>query len=297
MKTTIKISILIVAFASAVFGLYYYKKTQVDPPTDIQPKNCHYDSAIVEARKIYSDNSNTTIDVRFYKLCDNANLLSKENFISSKQRGEIILEAANGYIDLFDDKCKEIFEQSVWRSHDIRWIIRKVQEVNGLKYHPSYKLSEEKLKKLNSNTAVLDLYNDALKDVKDTKFIDIYDSRKRINRIENYIIGTYLKYNRSLSSRVDNFPKELCNSHQKHIEKSVDSLSWYYKTNDSTQYDNFLQNVNLGIIELRNNAKDVYGIDVDLTDIIAKGRSYVDDSRKYYVEQKRKLEEQKRNNR
>lgn len=227
MKTSIKILLILLALAGAVFGVLYWQKTQVEPPQNPSPDNVNYNQL---KEHISAINNGGDLDKAFEKAYDELTFLSDEGIIEPPERNEQLRELADAYAPQFASNALSAL-RNPWTYTDLKRLNDRAKFLAALTSTEGDKVivDSDVKEKFNIINKVNDDYAKANALASRTTFSNVRDAKDRISRANSYRNNTYLSNCSALVERLRSLPGKIGHSHFLNVSAAVNSLTRNYR--------------------------------------------------------------------
>lgn len=222
MKTSIKILLLVVFIAGAVFSVLYYAKTRVSPPSAIETTDQYTPVAdsLYKALDAAPDFASATVE--YAKTCDMLRQLNRESALDQTSVDQYLSRAANRYAQAIRQYGFRIFAGSEWPEStlkELRSLIAGQKQMKLLNGSPA--LSETGKSELNAVQKVLADYDAAWNAARNTAFKNVENARKQINTANEYLRLSPINNCTRLHAELEKVTERVANNHYSHIASFV----------------------------------------------------------------------------
>ena len=226
MKTSIKILLLLLALAGAVFGVLSWQKTQVEPPQNPSPDNVNYNQLKEHVAAI---NNAGDLDKAFEKAYDELTFLSGETLIDAGERNEQLRALADAYAPQFASNALTAL-RNPWTYNDLKRLTDRAKLLTTLTSTEGDKIivDSDVKEKLNTISKVNDDYTKANALASRTVFSSVDDSKRRISEANRYRSDTYLSHCSALVERLKSLPAKIGHSHFSKVSAAVNTFARNY---------------------------------------------------------------------
>lgn len=227
MKTSIKILLLLLALAGAVFGVLYWQKTQVEPPQNPDSTEVNYTQL---KQHVVDINSSNDLDKAFEKVYDELCFLKDEGLIDDAQRDEQLRALADAYAPQFASNALSRLQNS-WTNDDLKRLVNRVKLLSSLTSTEGDPMivDQDVKQKFDIINKVNTDYAKANALASRTSFTNVRDVKDRISNANTYRNNTYLCHCSPLVERLRNLPAKIGSSHYSVVRSAVNSLARNYR--------------------------------------------------------------------
>lgn len=227
MKTSIKILLLLLALAGAVFGVLYWQKTQVEPPQNPSPGNVNYNQLEEHVAAI---NNGDDLDKNFDKVYDELCFLNDEGLIKADERDEQLRDLTEAYAPQFASNALSKLQNS-WTYDNLKRLVNRVKLLSSLTSTEGDPMivDQDVKQKFDIINKVNTDYAKANALVSRTSFTNVRDVKDRISNANTYRNNTYLCHCSPLVERLRNLPAKIGSSHYSVVRSAVNSLARNYR--------------------------------------------------------------------
>lgn len=227
MKTSIKILLLLLALAGAVFGVLYWQKTQVEPPQNPDSTEVNYTQL---KQHVVDINSSNDLDKAFEKVYDELCFLKDEGLIDDAQRDEQLRALADAYAPQFASNALSALHND-WTYNDLKRLTGRVKLLSSLTFTQGDAIivDHDVKEKFSIISKVNDDYAKANALASRTTFSNVRDAKDRISKANSYRNNTYLRHCSALVERLRNLPGKIGHSHYLNVSAAVNSLARNYR--------------------------------------------------------------------
>jgi hypothetical protein len=227
MKTSIKILLLLLALAGAVFGVLYWQKTQVEPPQNPSPDNDNYKQLVNHVKAI---NDGGDLDKAFDRVYDELCFLKNEELIDAAQRDEQLRLMADAYAPQFASNALAAL-RNTWTYADLNRLNNRAKLLSSLTSTEGDKVivDTDVTSKLSAINKVNSDYSKANAVASNTAFRNESDAKNRISEANRYRSDAYLSHCPALVERLKGLPAKIGRSHFSKVSASVNSFARNYR--------------------------------------------------------------------
>lgn len=231
MKTSIKILLLLLAIAGAVFGVLYWQKTQVEPPQNPSPDNVNYNQL---KEHIAAINNGDDLDKAFERAYDEFSFLRNENLIDSGMSDEQIRKLTEAYAPQFASNALSKLQNS-WTYDDLKRLINRVKLLSSLTYSEGDKVivDSDVTSKFSIINKVNTDYTKASSVASKTSYSSVDDAKRRISEANRYRSDTYLSHCPALVEKLKGLPAKIGHSHYSKVSAAVNTFARNYRNYDN----------------------------------------------------------------
>lgn len=239
MKTSIKILLLVVFIAAAVFGVLFYAKTRVAPPSDIETAD-QYSPVADSICKAFDSATDPTMAADTYaSSVDMIRQLYRENAIAQSGADSYLSRLANRYAHIISMQANKVFSGSVWPDASLTQLRNLVATQKQAKLtNGSSALNATGNNDLDGVLSVLNDYDAAWRAARNTRFKDVSTAKKQIDEAERYRNKSPLSNNTQLVQSLAQVREKVEKSHYSHLvalKNALRDYSTYWTWNDYDQ--------------------------------------------------------------
>lgn len=270
-----KIILLVSIVAIITGGIFYWAKSQVEPPSIPEKTNLHKKDIETRIRQFTSIATNTDqfstyqpshlqISQEFDDLLDRINVFEKEDKLSQPQVQDFNSQVADVYAQhLIDYSLKTFSMKGWWNEATLSDIVSETKRT--LSYHPKTKVGE-----LNTVLGIIEDYHAAKKLAYKKQYSNLDQAKKDIAQADKYRNDEFLSNCTDLTKALGNVRANIAEAHYKWIESRIEDLSSIVdeieaskvldeKVLHCTAWENFALRVKKDFQEYKDNVNSVYG--------------------------------------
>lgn len=227
MKTSLKILLLLLALAGAVFGVLYWQKTQVEPPQNPASTEVNYTQL---KQHVVDINSSNDLDKAFEKVYDELCFLKDEGLIDDAQRDEQLRALADAYAPQFASNALSALHND-WTYNDLKRLTDRAKLLSSLTstQGDAIIVDHDVKEKFSIISKVNSDYAKANALASRTTFSNVTDAKERINSASRYRSDTYLSHCPALVARLKSLPTKIGHSHYLNVSAAVNNLARNYR--------------------------------------------------------------------
>lgn len=225
--TFIKSLLLVIAFLGVLFGVLFFFKTIVAPPSDVEQTDVY--TPDVEKFVTEYAGSKWTSDLngdeeKFRVAVDRISIFHSDGLISADKRDELLCKAIGRYFDCFTGWAYEKFNNKVWSSDDHAEMRRVIRELRDYKVEDGSKMvvTEAQNSWLMAIENILSDYDKAWVASRNTYY---GNAPENITEAKKYRSLPYISNCTALTKALDEVPRKTMLSHYNHVQRDMRILS------------------------------------------------------------------------
>lgn len=258
MKTSVKIILLVVFCIAAIGGVLVFAKTQVTPPSNLDPVDQYALLLDKQTKDIDTISGYQDCKTEYLALDDKIKRFCAENVLSPESADKYSQKITNSYGKKLSDYGFGLFQQSVWNYENISNMLSMVDGLNARKLNNGEPAVNDEFKSAASKLHSIDNeYREALRLSKSTAFTSLGDASSKISRARTFASKEYLKNNSALVSALNALPGNLAKGHFNYVSGLVNSLGGYYNVSKDYYTNTLIPRVDNAINEYKK--ATVYG--------------------------------------
>lgn len=225
MKTGIKILLLMLAIAGAVFGVLYWQKTQVEPPKNISIEGNNLATLKAHVETLNATQQGSELDKAFDRTLDELNFMTAEGLITHEQSDEQLCAFAPAYADGYTSQALSKLGSS-WTHDDLKAMAQRCKLLSNLTTTDGSKVVDDSnvtgrittINKVNTD------YGKASAIASQTRFGSVASAKQRISDAGRYRNDTYLRHCDNLVTRLQALPGKIGDSHFATVRAAVNAF-------------------------------------------------------------------------
>jgi hypothetical protein len=276
MKTTIKISLIVISVVIAVGAILHYIDTVMRPPQKIEPQNQFLDELTRRIDEIpQKGNTIDRSDYLYKKISHKIQLYHDMKYLTDVQRDEKLEVFMAEYIPVFLDQSFVLFRKSVWNEGDHTFIINRITEIKDIMIKkagsstPLVESTSSVSDQMLQISNIIDNYNEAKKLMSQTSFNGINPITNRIKRARELQGMEYLSNCTHIVNGLKELPPKIHESHYAFLARLDNQLHNFFRYS-LNEYQERFSSIDTQVTEYENNATKLYGSKKDIESIKTK---------------------------
>lgn len=242
MKISAKLLILTLALFIVTASVFFFLKAMTKPPTQMED----IDEFSLSINKDIEDVTDTLtqeeLDSTYIWILTELKKWNENSYLNDVQYNKYVQEFFHNYVFSYSSVMKKTLSTGKWGNTEKRYILEQVANVQSEMLIGQNKAvidANRDLKtEINSLTDICSDYDEACKLISTTKYVNIDDAKKRVNKAKTLANSVYIGHS-DISTKVSSFPNDVGNSHYDLLKSYYSKLeNWSYYTLYQTK-DNF----------------------------------------------------------
>lgn len=279
MKTTLKVTLLLLAIVAVAGSLLYFAKSRLDPPRAVGTEG----EQAARVRRLISEVrqglDSDTLSQRWFKAHHLIGFLNDNGLLRTGESDTLQMELMERYVPAFVRKCDLKFGWSVWDDDELAQMRKRIRLLRGIEDSRQRSIVDRQPAlngQLDHVEGVLNRYREARALIADRSFKSLADSRTRIREARTYQADAYLGKNNDLMHELDSVPSRLQKAHYRYLERAVAALA-----NPGTSWEAFQERydgVGREVSLFADSARAVYGHYMGVSELRSDMRGHYHDA-------------------
>ena len=274
MNRIIKISLLAAAILMAVGWMMYFLKSSVSPPMKMDMSIAYLESARADVEKAVKAETIGSIDSSFAAITHEITFLHTNQLITDDEYKTLTTEYLGQHAKKFVASCNKCFDASVWPESDLKNMLLHLQQIEQLRNNKvQVKLDDETEKSIKQIQQIVNLYHEAVEVASvSASFEGLSVARKKIAAARKYMNMKPLSNCKQLMEQLRDVASRLEKAHYQYLVSQVEGMRNFRRTD----YDQYTLSVGKKLEEYQKNARNVYGIESNVSSLYKKTSYYYD---------------------
>lgn len=286
MRTTLKISLLVLVALLVAAGVLIYVKTIVSPPQKADVEH-RYEASLQEDIDALPGVLDTEgADHNYLRVTDMLQLLYNERAIDSETHDKVMAAYIQAYASPYATKCYEYFTRSRWSEAEVKAMESRIRELRSVR-NPSGSpvIKQTTNDSLRSVQDIIAAYRQAIRLAGITSFSSVSGARSVIDQAKKLSSDQYIRHNTEIVSALGRLPSLIGNSHFHSLQRSLNRLS-EYPSMDLDSFMTLYREVLDDISVYDSVAAELYGNHSDTYRLKTSADDYHRRAVEYYASQK-----------